>query len=365
MSWPVEITAGCRLLSPDYIHIFIDAINERIAWLNEVQGETVVTPVSFGRFLLRDETNFVSIKSTISNKLVSMAGYFFPNISETGFIRPAGIRYNSLIEKYGDPRELYKKRMTPVFSAEWLFCVYNWLNELIYPIFDVDAQIFVESFREVTYENLKEYSRGYTLVYTKNGSSVELANGRIIENYASSGTRPNAETVDEYYEKAESIVPGWVSANSLNTYNFVNGIFGSLGPSSSAIYQKTVMKAKIVRFYSENSYINQFDCRAQWVNYAKWTRRQKDSTYITTNYPEYGTYFYGTVTNGVSDSFDLHIYDDPDFHFSNTMTEAQNDPELFFCATQYVRSGRVEVKIPSLPTPPYVYFNPIQEEGNA
>lgn len=357
MSWPDGFSNGCRLLSPDYIHIFIDAINERVAWLNEVQGKTVISPVSFNRFLSREDTSFSNIKSTISNKLVNMASYFFSNISETGFISPRGVGYETIIKKYGNPRELYKIRLTPFFSAEWLFCVYNWLNELIYPVFDVDAQIFVESFREATYANLMEYPRGYTLVYTKNGSSVKQANGTILENYASSGTRPTPETVDEYYEKAESLLPGWVTATSLNVYNFVNGIFGSLGPSSiSTISEKTVMRAKIVRFYSKNSYINQFDCRAQWVNYAKWTRRREDSTYISTNYPEYGTYFYGTVTNGVSDSFDLHIYDDPDYHFSNTMTEAWEDSDLFYCATQYVRSGRTEVKISSLPLPPYKYY---------
>ena len=361
MSWPDGFSDGCKLLRPDAIFVIFEAINERINWRNEVNGKIIVSPLDMpDRFVMKDGTELNNIKKTISNTVVGMASSYFSNISADGFNRPEiGVGSSTLTNKYGNPNNLYKILLSYDFDSNWLFCVYNWLNELIYPIFEVSPQIFVESLREVKFAAVMEQPRIHTLVYTKNGSSVKRADGSYLDGYAWAGVRPSPESVDEYYEKAETLVPGWVSANSLNVYNFVNGTYGSLGPASdpvATISRKTVMRANTVRFYSENSYIEEFDCRAKWTNFSKWTMRKKDPSFVVTDYPEMGTYFYGTIVNGSSDSISIHIYDDPDYHFSNTMTEAWNDPELFFCATQYVSSSRASVKISSLPPPTYQYY---------
>lgn len=348
MSWPVGFAEGCRLLRPDAIFHIVAAVNERIAWLNEVRGSEVITPLPTPeRFLSREA--YRDLCYQIVYRLTSIANNFCETVETEDWTVIAAAGESSMNSKYGS-LGIYRDRFGPKFNAEWLYRAYNWLNALLYPAFSIDFDQYTTSCKQARVETINESGRPRKTVYTKAGSTAPVLGGDW-EGYAVSDKTMAAS----YTEEAEIISPGW-SESHISGY-YVQGWYTdySLSTDSLGNYRFKTRVSHMRPKAAGNYLPGTLDCRIYWSQFEKWTRKRYQGI-VVTYYPERGTYTYATLTGDTGEPFEIPLYDDPDYT-EIPLDEAWADGTKYLSCAQLVRWRTViEIKSITLPKPPYSYM---------
>lgn len=349
MSWPVGFAEGCRLLRPDAIFHIVAAVNERIAWLNEVRGSEVIAPLPTPeRFLSREA--YFDLRTQIIYRLGGLAGNFFDTgagvlADWTPLTATSGVQMS---DKYGN-LNLYSSKFEPKFNAEWLFRAYNWLNALLYPSFKTTLNSFALSIKQARVEKMNESGKPRKTVYTKSGSTAPVLGGDWIDYAVSS--KP---VMQSYNEEAETISPGWGDKHFSTWY--ANGWYTHYYLSTGSLGEYR-LKSRVTTIRPEatgNYFTNTVDCRFKWASFDKWTQKRYGDI-VSTPYPEQGTYAYTTLTGDIGEPVSIHLYDDPDYT-EIPLNEAWADSTKYLTAIQFVRPGNLEFKNITLPKPPYSYM---------
>lgn len=347
MSWPVGFAEGCRLLRPDAIFHIVAAVNERIAWLNEVRGSEVITPLPTPeRFLSREA--YRDLCYQIVYRLANIANNFCETVETEDWMTIAAVREINMIDKYGS-LGIYSDRFGPKFNAEWLFRAYNWLNALLYPAFETRLNWFALSVKQAREMTINESGRPRKTVYTKAGSTAPVLGGDWIDYAVSSKS-----VISSYDEEAETISPGWGDNHGVSWY--VQGWYTSYSSSTDRSGDRR-LKSRVTTIRPEatgNYFTNTVDCRFKWVQFDKWTQKRYGGI-VSTPYPEEGTFAYTTLTGDIGEPVSIHLYDDPDYT-EIPFAEAWADSTKYLSALQFVRPGNPEFKNITLPKPPYSYM---------
>lgn len=354
MSWPVGFAEGCRLLRPDAIFHIVAAVNERIAWLNEVRGSEVITPLPTpDRFLSREA--YFDLRTQIIYRLGGLAGNFFDTdaLAEwTPLTATSGVRMS---DKYGSLR-LYGYKFEPKFNAEWLYRAYNWLNALLYPTFKTVLNWFTVSVKQARLVQMNEPGKPWKPVYTKAGSTAPVLGGDWIDYAVSSKS-----VMASYDEEAETISPGWGDNHGVSWYaqGWYTAYNSSTDRSGDRRHKSRVTTVRPAA--TGNYFTNTVDCRFKWVQFDKWTQKRYGGI-VSTPYPEEGTFAYTTLTGDIGEPVSINLYDDPDYT-EIPFAEAWADSTKYLSALQFVRPSNLEFKNITLPKPPYSYM--LEEAWNA
>lgn len=348
MSWPAGFAEGCRLLRPDAIFHIVAAVNERIAWLNEVRGSEVLAPLPTPeRFLSREA--YRDLCYQIVYRLANIANNFCEWVETEDWTVIAAARESSMNSKYGS-LGIYSDRFGPKFNAEWLYRAYNWLNALLYPAFTVSVNKYTLTHKQARIETIKESGKPRKTIYTKPGYSVNTVTYGVIDNYAVS----SKDLIASYEEEAETLSPGW--GRTIGNW-YAAGWWTAYNSSTDqlSIYR---VKSTIVSIRPEadgNYFTETLECRILWSQFEKWTQKRGGSI-IVTPYAEMGTYTYTTLTGDIGEPVSIHRYEDADYA-EISFNDAWEDRTKFLSAAQVIRPRTtVEVKNITLPKPPYSYM---------
>ena len=366
MSWPAGFAEGCRMLKFSDMNHLIDAANERIDLLNENNGKTVIAPFT-EKFRLPVDRNLVEALGPsaydITNATIMIARNFTSSTDKTGWVpltRGLGIE-SKLKDLFGNPWNILQQRMSPRLNADWMFCIYNWLNSCIYPCFQISFQLHTDYMKAAKVaDRVENRERKEYVIYTKPGSSVEDAdhdvhNGFAWSNipYAYGSILGGGAQIDRGYDEYAEVVSGWDIAGG----SYINGTYIGIDGYYNSVISRTRRKSSKGRFYSTNNYIEgDLNCRVYIANTSKWTETRADGI-KSTYYPENLTYLYGTINGETGPDVAIPVHEDPDYEREYSAYDGWIDPEKTLYAAQYFRTGEVAVWEPQLPQPNFTYWN--------
>lgn len=366
MSWPAGFAEGCRMLKFSDMNHLIDAANERIDLLNENNGKTVIAPFT-EKFRLPVDRNLVEALGPsaydITNATIMIARNFTSSTDKTGWVpltRGLGIE-SKLEDLFGNPWNILQQRMSPRLNADWMFCIYNWLNSCIYPCFQIGFQLYTDYMKESRAEaKFEDRKRKYYVAYTKPGSSIESYYNDILNGfawsdipYAYGAILGGGPQIDAGYDNYAEVVSGWDIAGG----SYINGTYIGIDGYYNSVISRRRRKSTKGRFYSTNNYIEgDLNCRVYIANTSKWTETRADGI-KSTYYPENLTYLYGTINGETGPDVAIPVHEDPDYEREYSAYDGWIDPEKTLYAAQYFRTGEVAVWEPQLPQPNFTYWN--------
>lgn len=351
MSWPDGFAAGCRLLESDTIYHVIAAINERCAWLNAVRGAEVLPLLDVpARFLNMSE--YMALTNLISQRVYAMGNHFFARMGDDDWVVPFASQTSQLQTLYGSPVLLRARKMYPHRDAEWLYCIYSWLQRCIYPFLEMGLQCYYDTLREAVEWEVNAGLR--SIYYTSSGSTATLPDGSILPDYAYFGdaaTLPDdfaKAKIDGAYAQSGSIF-GW----RINTItNMYRGWY--LVGTSSQMRRKTRCLITRQRLSLPGNYFTSpIYARMQYQTFGKVDYRS--GSFVYTPYPESGTYAYFLFPTGeqFSNAEDVPEYNDTAYEEDENLSDTGDYGGCYMWVTPRAFQVRGGV---NLPVPEYIYF---------